>query len=281
MRGRRLLLVESGGIDLHRPSPVLGDARQHVGGARRASGSSRAGSGSAIGPGVSRPGRSAGGASTWRVTSGGGAGLAAATAGEGARRVAAGRVTVGAAAPAVAARPRRRPSAAALPAKTAPRPRQPASTQRLRWMVGGGGGRRGHAPAPPRSVLSLASAPSLRPWLSAPAQITPQFDVTVFCAAIALASTIASCNWKSVVSGLAGSNFGKSAGGLSGISLAIGGRSVRGGASRLAGAALVLDRAVQIRLALRPEMRRLLARLRHVSRPARCPSPWIDRPDGV
>ena len=56
-----------------------------------------------------------------------------------------------------------------------------------------------------------------------------QLAVTRFCAAIAFASTSACCNWKSVSSGFAGSNFGKPSGGLSGISLAIGGRSVRGG----------------------------------------------------
>ena len=45
------------------------------------------------------------------------------------------------------------------------------------------------------------------------------------------ASTTACCNWKSVSSGFAASNFGKFSGGLSGICLAIGGRSVRGGSA--------------------------------------------------
>ena len=105
--------------------------------------------------------------------------------------------------------------------------------------------------------------------------------MTRFCPAIALASANPSCNWKSVSSGLAGSNFGKPSGGLAGICLAIGGRSVRGAGRRIRRAALVLQHMVEVGLTLRPEARTSPPVIPATATSGLMPSPWIERPDGV
>ena len=263
-RGRRAAAVEAGGIDLHRHAAVLGDPRQS---SVRPSGrpvpaapdrdrrSARACRGRAGGHGCRRVAaagrrRTAVPACGALAPSGGGCGSPRR------RLCATARCRDGG--PSTATCRRRPPASTSTSARTPPAPRQSAAS-----------GSANAAPAPPRR----RGAPGA-------AQRSVGGDAC-FCAAIAFASTTACCNWKSVSSGLAGSNFGKPSGGLSGISLAIGGRSVRGG-----GACLPACRpGSSARGSGRPRApaRNAAARSRVSATftSGVMPSPWIERPDGV